>query len=1204
MQTRNRSKPVIYLSLFLALLTVVFSVISAWNPMTVLAEKNTKIEQLIMVEPYANNHMKNMQDAVKKEYEHLGADDTTQHEWLYSLENVMSKVSSNDEKRKKQAIVIWTGGKWLDNYDKDTDYYYGRKFKDYYNRSNLGSDSDADLDEPTYNGTAFARMLYGYDYTYEFEMKVFKKNGQELYDEDYSANGHYPADECIDGGESGVGCEKVYSSHDADCDAHAGHTTICISQHNTACDSHAGHTTVCTFSATINGVLVPNCQNSECLQHRTHAAHQCCTQDPKCVAHHAHEKHACCTQKTEKVVRTFHVKGIFEEWKEQYPDLKIYIFSTGPRSKEYLNAENLADNKAEMSEQLNEAPQKYNQAFSAIASDYIEMFEKMYQDNPYFKDETKLKGESPHYFYSDSYYQYIFHMIWNTVLELNPNDEPPEPIEETLYSVSASLTSYMNKVLSSSTQSDSGSETHELLAANTPYVGNAGAFLGFGDKDYGFKSFVTGKQSKTSSVVDYSALLGVEGKDASHSTNEMYLYARYGYLLKDLGLDDTSTRLPFGSAHMIPGALMYLVYILSEGITLVFSKIIELLMLLNPFQFFANATEIVDSAKTSMQNTKHMSVPLSLLNFVGSTYDALSKFGLGVSVPFFLVLLLAGALLLKQNDMGNKVKMFVARIIFICIGVPMLGVFYTSTLEDVGTFAYNSVSSGTQLVSSTFVDFKGWAQQYRLSPLSDDTLGKTVLESSSVGDGGSLAGQASDNSYNNLRKTAAIINKKTGAIDAVNWDDFKSSGALTDVQKWSTIGLTEDGHATNKAFKQASSLLQSYLLGDFYTAGTWESDVMSTMTANHRDKLGRQQGLEEQDAVDNTNTIYEMFSETNEYSKWDGRTAEENQNIFKQTGDYVRTTTDGKWKDFNIFANGRLQAHSFSVDADGNISVGGVNNTLGADKNVAYKEGTEDNVSHGGMCPDSTIGLSTMSMYNYLSTTFDSGQMIIYSNAKAPSEYTKQQHYAVNLIGSGAARGLYFMSCFSVLFVSSIIGVYYAISMIVQNLKRSLKLLTSIPGAMMGSIQSIASTIVMVVMMIAELIATMVAYMLVAELLVAFVQLIESPLADWVNDSLATSLIGGHIAHVGSVDLSVLVGSKVGLFVNMAVSILIVMFIGFTSVKYAKRFVHAYSLVSEYLILKYFVPTAVRESYFRQEAESDVEDTVSVLGLTKELLWQ
>ena len=1110
MQARKHSKSVILLAVFLALLTVLMTILSVMKPISVYAVKNTKITQMIMVQPFGGDHMQQMQNAVQSQFSGDGSNDAMQHQWVYSLNSVMNYISSDQDTRDKQAIVIWANSsRWLDSKDTAT-------FLPYFNRSNKGSDSDAAIgDAATYNATGFARMLYGYDYQYEFTFNVWESNdgSGEIYGEDYSDNPYAIIDECRDGSENDVtGLEPAYN-----------HGYHCQDEH---VDEYDEETDTWTCS------------------------------DPE---HHGHSAHEHCVQKTETVTRTFHVKGVIETWREQYGNLKIYVFEDGPRSKEYFNNENLSNGQAEMMESLNDAPKKFNTALQSGCSDCISMFETLYLSNPYFADRSALQGASPNYYYNDETYRFIFHMMWNTILNLNPNDDIPENVDESLYSVSSSLTAYMNSVLSASAYEAEDGNTHVLMAANTDYVGNAGAFLGYGDKDFGFTSFITGNHSKTSSIIDYSSLIGIEGANASSSTNEMYLYARYGYLLSDLGLDDTSTRMPFGSPHMIPGILMFLVYAISQGIGVVFSKAIEILMMLNPFQFFAKASEISLEARSSMQNTVTGSIPSKLVEYISDIYNALSKFGIGVAIPFFIVLFIAGALLFKKHDTWSKAKVLLLRVVFIAVGVPLMGVFYTEMLESVGFFAYDTVSSGVQMVASTFVDFKGWAQQYRLSPLEDNDLGVTLLESSSSGSGGSKAGHASDDSYTYLRRTVAIINKNTGTVTSVDWSSYGS--VLDDVQKWSSNGLTQDGNATNQSFREGASLIQSYLIGDFYTAATWESDVMSSLSKNHRDKMGRLQGVDEDDAPDNTNTVLEMFSETNQADKWFGRTPTENQQIFKATDTY-----SANWQDFNIFSNGGLSV---------------ANNKADNTSSVIYRAGRFDLRHSKGMCPDSKVGLSTMSMYNYLSTTFDSSQMTVYSNKLAPSDYTKQQHYAVNLIGSGVAKILYYMSCFSVLFVVSIIGVYYCAKMIIQNIKRGINMLMSIPGAMMGSVRSIASFLVLTVMMVIELLATMICYMLVSQLLTVFVEVVEYP----VRNLLSSVVVGGRLSFIGlSVDL---LGTKLQLFVNLGVSAFVVLIFGYFVKKYAVRFLYVYNLAIEYIMLKYIVSDELRQSYLRRESDKN-----------------
>ena len=82
------------------------------------------------------------------------------------------------------------------------------------------------------------------------------------------------------------------------------------------------------------------------------------------------------------------------------------------------------------------------------------------------------------------------------------------------------------------------------------------------------------------------------------------------------------------------------------------------------------------------------------------------------------------------------------------------------------------------------------------------------------------------------------------------------------------------------------------------------------------------------------------------------------------------------------------------------------------------------------------------------------------------------------------------MSCFSALFVLSIIGVYYAVVMLIANLKRSVSLFMSIPGAMLGSIRSIVNLVVLVCTMVIELLLTMVLYLVVSDLLTAFIEVV------------------------------------------------------------------------------------------------------------------
>lgn len=1124
MQIRIRSKPFRTVVFLLAVLLFCSSILCVWMPQQVSAVKNLKIDKLHFCSPYGNWHLGKIQDVIDDVEE-------SQHTFSYSLDDAHAKVSGlSDEDLEKQPIVIFAGEKWLDSKDTGT-------FSSYFDRSNLGSDTSGGLNAPNYNGVGFGRLLYGYDYTYQYTFKVYSKNGVDVYDEDYSANPN-GSDTVNDAPNNDIsGATPVYSEHHHEKDADGNEIT---------------------------------------------------------------DDHSNCVQKTETVTRTHHVEGVIEKWRKDRSGIKVYVFGAVPRSKEYLDAErkNGDELKAEMDEKENEAPQAFNSAFSKEAGDdFIDFFETLYQMQPYYSNGQDT-GSSPKYYFDDAFYRTIFHVMWNTVLTLNPNDEPPEMVDIKLYSVASSLTTYMNTTISPMQgEVDDASLAHKLLPARTDYIGNAGAFLGYGDKDYSFYEYITTNNSKTSSTVDYSALVGIEGAKYS----EMYQYARYGRLLTELGLDDTSTRVTF-SPRLITGGVMFVVYGLSEGSSYLFNQVSKVLQWLNPFSWFTDIdnkvsygdggnadshvnenssqlgssggdtvdgediTKNVEKAKSMPSNIGAMFGQLS--TYLGKMYRTLQDMGITVIIPFLLVLFISGFLLTRvlmpaggekqwAQKQSSRFRMLLLRIVFIAVGIPLLGMTYTAVLANIGEIHEQQMGSGTQLVASTFVDFKGWAQKYRLAPL-EGSFGKMTLESD--GSDSVASGLASDDSYTNLRKNVAIINMATGAVDdEVAWGtSFASEDMVDDV----LTGTSKS--KSSETFQQGAGLISSYMFGDFYTAGAWESDTLTVLSDSVGDKMGRQQGMDEDEAPDNEDTVLEMFSETNTADAWNGRTPKDNLAIFENNKEGAY---EGKWQDFNIFENGRLKVSNNKAKQ---------NDSIVYTNNGSYYDTTSQ--AANGSNPKANMGLSTISMYNYLSTTFGEASMTMYSNEKAASEYTKQQHFATNLIGSGASRAVYYMNCFSVLFVAAIIAVYYVVAIIISNVKRSITLLFQIPFAAVGMVRSIIQVIMITCAMIAEFLATMLIYELIRDLMSVFVTIVEGPLADWVTDTLSSLT-----AQIGGVDVTI--GSATVYFWNLGITALLLCLVGIGAKIMSKRFVYVYELVMEKIVYTFFLLDEVKATYQQLKTE-------------------
>ena len=169
--------------------------------------------------------------------------------------------------------------------------------------------------------------------------------------------------------------------------------------------------------------------------------------------------------------------------------------------------------------------------------------------NPYYKDGNRDSKNNYGTHFSDHTLNWIFHLFWNTILLDNPMEKPPEPLDFSLYALSSSLTAYCNDVLSGKNTMISG--VPEIIEPKN--AGQAGALVGYGDKDYEFSPFITSNQSSTASVVSYKAL-----KDTN---DNMYEYALYGRLLNDLGLDKTGMVKLGGMQRTIPGGVLTILYL-------------------------------------------------------------------------------------------------------------------------------------------------------------------------------------------------------------------------------------------------------------------------------------------------------------------------------------------------------------------------------------------------------------------------------------------------------------------------------------------------------------------------------------------------------------------------------------------------------------------------------------------------------------------
>lgn len=731
-----------------------------------------------------------------------------------------------------------------------------------------------------------------------------------------------------------------------------------------------------------------------------------------------------------------------------------------------------------------------------------------------------------------------------------------ENIGTSMYDVSTALTAYANSVVGSNTNDKHAS--HQLSEMAGRSAGTAGAYVGYGDEDHGFSAYISANNTNSVTTSSYEAWANVGDGGAT------YAYVRYGHLLNDLGLDEASPEGQNGFRGVF-GLFMRIIHAIAALLPELFGLFLQLLRLLNPFTFLTSGSVFTSSLDNNFHNVPE-SVGTNVSEYLGSVaasgglfgqlaelastlYVRLQAMGIFIVIPTMLALVLFSTLVFRRPGTGRKWLVLLERLAFMVVGIPICAVLYTTTINQMYSIVQDEPAA-SQLVGCTFVDFQSWITSSRLALPSGVSLVSSGEDSDS-GDASTGAGAASANTYRQLRAYVFEINRAAGLVEGTNPIGL-SSGSDTDVSAgmWNTDGLKtysdfglSDGQVDSTSRKIAA-LLGRYTSGDRYEASAWETAVNGVLTEKYRTELGATPSTSS--ASSNDGMIYGMYDNADDVSDWLDREISDNAAIFGGSA----YPNGGAWagKRWNLFSNGNLSAFGVSTDPAADVTYAG--GTWSGDATDPGMDG----------------GLSSIAMYNYLSTDFTDTSVSVYSAARSASEYTRPSHFSANLIGSGAMRFLFALNCVAVVGVFVLLGVVYGLGMVISNLKRGVYLIMQLPGAMLGVLRSIVQVIVYTIMMIAELIGTIFIYTFVCQLIIMFASIIETPIENAVAN--ATVVIGGRLAELGvAVPVSALWDSTLVFGIGFGVVTLCVGFLGYGCYRIRRVVLPVYEMLWERLYL-------------------------------------
>ena len=627
------------------------------------------------------------------------------------------------------------------------------------------------------------------------------------------------------------------------------------------------------------------------------------------------------------------------------------------------------------------------------------------------------------------------------------------------YTLSSNVTAYFSDAtkpgegdgLSKPGEGDglSADEGWTTIAQNASEGGN---LLGYGDDDVSsFSGWLVSKATGSSNTVGYDSLK-VRDKDSS-SANSAYsgvlAYAQYGSLLNALGLDSTSTGLGLHFQNMAFGSIMALLYLLAGGIDTIFSAVIWLLETLNPFKFFFSA---ISASSTAMANgmTGGQGVPVwmqSLDTWFSGWYQALVNLSWTVLIPLFLFVFIISSLMWKKGNALGGLKKLVIRVLFLGVGLPLIGSMYTASLGVMKDATAGAGMGATRVVISTFVDFENWAKKDRLAVPDNATL---QWDSSKQAPTGA--------SVNKLRQTTVAINKlaNSDAFSSVSDIDVSGLGSIsTEAAKADT---TSSGGLKDFTYVAAMEMLLRYTTAQSYQASDFDTAI--------KGRINQQASSGQKQVKSCATTWFNVQADGS--TKADGKGC----SATKASDNPVLKVREGS----GLQASGESGPITFTTSGD---KYAGDWVMLGGNFNGA--------------------NLSALSMYNYLNTTFDKNSATTYSSSNAVSSATREYHNSVNLVGSAGVSWLYWVNGAVTLLCFIVLGLGYAFGMFTGAIKNSMHIITAVPFATLGSMAGIAKVVIYTFTMITEIIATMFIYRLVQEIILSIPSIFEGGLEHMFN---------------------------------------------------------------------------------------------------------
>ncbi|WP_434598236.1 hypothetical protein [Streptomyces sp. A5-4] len=619
-------------------------------------------------------------------------------------------------------------------------------------------------------------------------------------------------------------------------------------------------------------------------------------------------------------------------------------------------------------------------------------------------------------------------------------DDKKERDNYSLYQLTSNASSYFSE--KNSPQNDKG--MHENWKPVTSSPASGGSMLGYSDPEFSLGNVVGwffAEVSGSSQTVTYETLAAKDDKGNAKYSG-MLDYAHFGAANNDLGLDTMSSGIGGQIVSVIGGSIVWVLYALALAVGTLFYVIIQFLKLINPFMWFYSAVAAVNpTLAEGMTGGDTGGGALSgLQHWISGWYGLLVDISWQALVPIFIGFLLIGLVMFKKMDRGSAIKKLIVRVVFIGVGLPLVGSMYSSVLGKFDDSVLGQHAGPTRVVLSTYVDFEAW--------MMNDRLG--IPDQATVSWNGD---QASPDAMMSVRTSALAINKQS---HGATFNGISIGTKANDAESaWKDGTVSATGGSASDDFKAVFStfgIIGKYIASGEIAASDFESGIKSSIT---------------------------QLDESSDVKKsW-----------------FVDKSSYGDVEQFGEEKGPKPVDHPvISTDGTGLTSF-----RPGKDSTVFTTTGTKGGCGFTVGKTPSSCNLSPLTAYNYLNTGFSPSSLTMYSSNNATSGFTRENHMAVSQVGTGPAKFMYWSNAATVLGSIVLLGFWYAIGMLAGSVKRIFGLVAAVPFATLGAMQAIAKVIVYSMALILEVLLTLFIYQFVSEFLISVPDIMAGPMSSFMS---------------------------------------------------------------------------------------------------------